>query len=201
LLQLNPESERLGEMLEAVLQRKPRDVEATMLYAQWLCGMHREAEALTRLRKAIEWGPGDEVRIDIYRLQAAAEDALNRPEAAARSYRTAIDLNRRSAHPRIHPVWEYAQFLIRSSAETEARAVLERLLTAAPSFGPAHLALARILAHTGAHQPAIGEAKLALAQAPGAAEQKPIHIFLSGVCHSAGLESEAREHQQWLESH
>ena len=41
----------------------------------------------------------------------------------------------------------------------------------------------------------------ALALAPGATEQKALHVLLSRLYHLLGDESAAREHQVWIDAH
>jgi tetratricopeptide (TPR) repeat protein len=202
LLELSPESDRAGVLLSQVVLKTPKDVEARCLYAQWLVSARREEEALRQLDIALpETEPGTNVQVSIYRLRASAEEGLNRFEAARESLLKAVELNRGSVTPTLYPRWELAQFLVRRADEGAARKELDQLLAESPSFGPARFALARILVHAGEWKRAIDEAHIALERAPGVAEQKPIRAFLSKTCHAAGLEQEARVHEEWIQSH
>jgi len=202
LLELSPESERAGVLLSAVVLKTPKDVEARCLYAQWLVSARHEEEALRQLDVALpETEQGSIVQVSIYRLRASAEEGLNRFDAARESLLKAVELNRRSTTPTLYPQWELAQFLVRRADDQAARTALDQLLAESPSFGPARFALARILAHAGEWKRAIDEAHVALERAPGVAEQKPIRAFLSKTCHAAGLEQEARVHEEWIRAH
>jgi len=202
LLELSPESARAGALLSDVVLKTPKDVEARCLYAQWLVSARREEEALRQLAIALpETEPGTIVQVSIYRLRASAEEGLNRFDAARESLLTAVELNRRSATPTPYPQWELAQFFVRRADDEAARAALDQLLAESPSFGPARFALARILARSGELLRAIVEAHVALERAPGVTEQKPIRAFLSKTCHAAGLEQEARVHEEWIQAH
>jgi len=202
LLELSPESARAGALLSDVVLKAPKDVEARCLYAQWLVSARREEEALRQLAIALpETERGTIVQVSIYRLRASAEEGLNRFDAARESLLKAVELNRRSATPTPYPQWELAQFFVRRADDEAARTALDQLLAESPSFGPARFALARILARSGELLRAIAEAHVALERAPRVAEQKPIRAFLSKTCHAAGLEQEARVHEEWIQAH
>ena len=201
-LQRDREGARAGELLDRAVRAMPKDVEARCYRAEWLLAAHRNSEAARLLDAAYALSkPLSPDRVSVLRLRAAADDDRDDDAAARRAYAEAIAIERALPERPIFAQWDYAQYLLRRDRDAEARALLARLMAAAPGFGPAFFAQAKLLARAGDNAAAFAAAAKALELAPDAAEQKTLHAFLSRICHLLGDEPAAREHEQWIETH
>jgi tetratricopeptide (TPR) repeat protein len=201
-LELNPEGARAGELLDRAVKAMPRDVEALCYRAEWLKVGGQRNEALKLLATAYALSkPLTPDRVSVLRLRGALADSQNDDAATRRAYVEAIGIERALPGRPIRAQWDYAQNLVRRGQAVEARELLERILRAAPRFGPAYFAEAKLLARDGDNASAVAAAIAALNLAAGIDEERPLHAFLSRTYHLLGDETAAREHEQWINAH
>jgi predicted Zn-dependent protease len=83
----------------------------------------------------------------------------------------------------------------------EQQRLFDEILRWEPSFAPARLERAKLLARRNHPEQAVVEANKALAQASGNKELERMgHIFLAKTYFTLGRRQEARLHQAWIEA-
>jgi tetratricopeptide (TPR) repeat protein len=203
MMQRDPESTQALGLLSSAAKALPQDAEAHFFYGEAACFNKQDAVCVRELTRAHALAPQNEYAdMQLYTMIAVAEDRLKEPMRAALAFERAMKANERLKPPNAYAALKYVNFLTAQGKDKEATQVIDEILTWDNSYGPAHFERAKILAQQGAPESAAKEAELALEDARGTAvDLRTYHAFLAKTYFALGRESDARTHQDWIESH
>jgi Tfp pilus assembly protein PilF len=196
---INPDA---GEAFKKAAAGAGNDAEAHFLYGQWACMGNLNELCAAELNKAAALSPSnDNALMQAYTLIGMAEDKLSHAERAEEAFRQALAHNLKLDSPDPNSALQYAQFLSWQSREADGAKLVDRILSFAPHYGPAHLERAKALAERGDNEQAAAEAELALRYAGGdKAQLHAAHVFLAKTYFALRKLDQAREHQEWVQA-
>ncbi len=202
LLARKAEDARTEGLLASAATAMPRDAEALYLYGKWACLHQKETLCASELAKSLAVTPPDNYAalVLVNGLLAVAQDRLGDANAADAAFAHAVSGYEKLDSPVPDVPYQYVKFLVNRGDVKKARQVNEEILKRNPSFAAAHLEQAKFLFHERHERAAIEESQLALKFAGDAAEARAVHIFLVKAYGAAGLASEARVHQGWVDA-
>jgi tetratricopeptide (TPR) repeat protein len=203
LLEENPLDPQIEPLLKTAADASPCDPEAHYLYGQWACLNDRSDLSIRELTKALTLTPdNNQARMQIYVYLGIAYDHLDRPNQADLAFRKALGLNHKLASPNPGTSMQYADFLLKRSREGEAEELIGQILKWAPSFAPAHMEQAKLLAKRKKLEEAATEGELALTYSgTDLIQLRAAHAFLAKTYFALGRSQDAQLHQKWIESH
>jgi putative PEP-CTERM system TPR-repeat lipoprotein len=191
-------NEASARLVEAVLQREPRNVEALLRRANLAFLDRRYADARAALMQLIELEPR---RLDLRLAQARVAEAEGQLDAARSALRAAVE----SDPAALEPALALASLELRAGALPAALQVIDELIAAAPADGKAAAAAGQLL--LAARRPE--EARLRYGKARDQAQDDAEHWFGLGRAQlaandaAAARESFARTvalRPEWLEA-
>jgi tetratricopeptide (TPR) repeat protein len=202
LFQKNSSSERVGELLKAVIRVRPNLAEPHYYFGKWACLTGKEQLCISELTNALKLSPENlQASMQIHTLVALAYQNLRNIERANASFKEALLSNRKLKEPSPDAAFLYVEFLMRELKESEAETLLHEILRWSPQFGPAHLEFAKLLSRKGRLTEALAAAHKALQyQWRDQKKLRAVHAFLAKTLHALGREDEAKVHQHWIES-
>jgi tetratricopeptide (TPR) repeat protein len=193
------------ELAEGLLARAirlaPRNPSAQFNYGRCLRLREKPEQAKEALTQALALNPEPELRIQILMETAQSEDQLSRYEQAEAVFRQGLQVNRDSKPHNSDAAFTFVRFLSQRSRSDEMGQLVEEILRWEPSFAPARLERAKLLARKNQLQEAVKEAAKALEQASGDMDlERTAHVFLAKTYFSLGRTQEAQTHQEWIEA-
>jgi tetratricopeptide (TPR) repeat protein len=172
------------------LERLTKEFPNNALYWYWLARIDYDAnkydQAVIKLNKVIALDP---TMMRAYDNLGLCYDHLSNPEAAQKSYRKAIELNRAQANPSAWPQVNLAGLLIGKNELEEARKLLVEALRYDPKLPQAHYNLGQILEKQGKPAEAIAALNQAIILDPNYPEP---HYTLSRIYQKQGDQEKAQ---------
>jgi Tfp pilus assembly protein PilF len=189
------------EPLARAAKLAPKDAEVHYYYSQWACLHNQEEICIREAEAALSLSPeNDAAKLQLNTLIGVAADKLNRPDQASAAFRRSLESNRKLGLPDPAAAQRYIDFLLKRAREEDARVLLDSLIEAAPSFGPAVLERAKFLAKEGNSEQAIVLAERSLTMGGMDRERiRAAHLLLARTYFLLDREQKAMEHQAWIE--
>jgi tetratricopeptide (TPR) repeat protein len=203
LMKKDPENPQALALLSFAAKLAPQDPEVHFFYGESACFSNKDVVCIRELTRAHELSPqNDYANMQLFTMIAVAEDRRKDTVRAAQAFEQAMRANRHLPAPNPYAASKYVTFLITQSKDKEGAVVVDEILKWDPVYGPAHFERAQILARQGQTKEAAEQAELALQDSRvSTAELGTYHAFLAKTYFALGNESEARTHQDWIESH
>ncbi|MGD0579955.1 MAG: tetratricopeptide repeat protein [Bryobacteraceae bacterium] len=192
--------QRCIKVLEKAVVLSPADPVALYNLGRGLRMLVRPEQAIPVLERALGTHPNQELQTLIWTQIGLAEQDLGHVARAENAFGRAFQLNRRLARHLVASAFILYTFLMAETKERQAAAVLDELLHWDPSFLPARMKHAQMLAEEGRLAEAAEEAELVARNADE--ENQPLnraaHIFLLQLYKRMGRTEEAARHEAWL---
>jgi Tfp pilus assembly protein PilF len=164
LFRLQPNGQEAGALLAEASAALPHDAEVRHFYASWAYLNDKEDECVANERTALALpGLNSPALLQIYTLLALCEDKLNHAAAAEQAFQKALQINRSLPAFDAAAAMQYARALNIAGKGEQAARLVEEIAFRVPSFGPAHLEIAKRFQDSGQCAKAADEAQLALA--------------------------------------
>jgi len=202
LFRLRSDSVEAGALLAHAVEALPRDAEARHYYAQWASLNDKENECAANEHAALALpGLNDQALLQMYTLLGLCEDKLDHPESAESAFQMALKVNHRLKSFDPGSAIQFAHFLSISGKQDEAGRLVQETLAHMPTFGPAHLELAKQFDKAGQFARAVDEARLALAgEGNDSLSIRSARSVLAKCLFALGQKKEAEEQRQLIEA-
>ncbi|MCI0347838.1 MAG: tetratricopeptide repeat protein, partial [Acidobacteriales bacterium] len=165
-------------------------------------GQNNLERALGEWEKALALNPDAELRLQILVKIGRAKLDFSDFDTAERSFKEAVEINRKLPRRNPEAMLEYVRFLQLRSRPVEAEALLNETLNRNPFSPQARLELAKLLANRGQWARVVEEGEFVLQNA-GEDEEllRAAHLLLARAYYRLNQPEKARRHQSWIESH
>jgi tetratricopeptide (TPR) repeat protein len=203
LFRRKSDSSEAGTLLGHAVKMMPRDPEAKHYYAQWAYLNARDRICAQQEHETVALpGLNDLALLQMYTLTGMCESRLENPEQARAAFQHANEINVRQKSYDPVAAFQYVQFLTRYNDEATAQQVVDEILQRVPKFGPAHLEKAKHFDRAKQPERAIEEARAALAsEGNDGNSERAAHALLAKCSALLGRTEDAKQEQQWIESH
>ena len=197
------DSTEAGTLLAHAAKAMPRDPEAKHYYAQWAYLNSRDRICAQQEREALALpGLNDLALLQMYTLEGLCASRLEEADTARSAFQHADEINGRQKTFDPVAAYQYVQFLTRYNDDERAHQIVNEILQRIPEFGPAHLEKAKYFDRAKQPERAIEEARAALASRGNDPNtERAAHALLAKCNSLLGRTEEAKQEQEWIESH